>query len=730
MKKTFIIILNAFLLISTILVSGIHLPNQFNQTYLFEKPSIDTIDIEGNTYNEIHIPGLQTIDNPGRPCLPVKGAYLLLPYQTKVDSITITVNDPISLGENYVVKPASTPVPLSYIAFSQPPSPDKSIYSSDTIYPGTLYSEIGTYLFRGYQILVLNLHPVQYQPSTGEIFYYSSMTVNVQLSEDVTDTTNLRNKASDINEIQGKIDNPSLLATYPNVQTTQKADAYDFLILTTSEFQDDFLPLKTAHDQMGMITKIKTLRDINIIPGQVNAEDIRSFIQQEYQTYGIEYVLLGGDSDIIPAKMLYVYGLDEGRWPEETTLPSDLYYACLDGPFNHDGDDLWGEPTDGENGQDVDLYAEVYIGRACVDSKNDVANFVDKTISYLTIDPSSDYLDNYLMAGEYLGDYGVASWGGNYLDLLIDTSSIDDYTTQGIPSDKFTIEKMYDRENEWSSEDILTYINNGVHVINHDGHSYYGYNMKLVNDYVSYFTNDEYFFAYSVGCMAGGFDDPQGYDCFAEYITVKTNHGAFATIMNARYGWFWSYSTDGDGTRFTREFWDAIFGENIPVISKANQDSKEDNIHIIDRSCIRWTLYELNLFGDPTIALHISKPPNVPDKPSGPSSGKINEEYTFSTKTTDIDNDQIYYQFDWGNNDYSEWIGPFQNNEIAEITHTWSEEGTYQIQVKAKDDHGAESGWSEPLEISMPKNKNLNHFQDQLQLIEKILQIIYSLLIT
>jgi len=54
--------------------------------------------------------------------------------------------------------------------------------------------------------------------------------------------------------------------------------------------------------------------------------------------------------------------------------------------------------------------------------------------------------------------------------------------------------------------------------------------------------------------------------------------------MNARYGWFWAYSTDGDSQRFSREFWDAVFGENIPIISKANQDSKEDNLYLIQRS--------------------------------------------------------------------------------------------------------------------------------------------------
>ena len=67
--------------------------------------------------------------------------------------------------------------------------------------------------------------------------------------------------------------------------------------------------------------------------------------------------------------------------------------------------------------------------------------------------------------------------------------------------------------------------------------------------------------------------------------------------MNARYGFFWSFSTDGDSQRYNREFWDAVFGENITEIGRANQDSKEDNLYIINRSTMRWCYYQLNLFG-------------------------------------------------------------------------------------------------------------------------------------
>ena len=98
-------------------------------------------------------------------------------------------------------------------------------------------------------------------------------------------------------------------------------------------------------------------------------------------------------------------------------------------------------------------------------------------------------------------------------------------------------------------------------------------------------------------------------------------------------------------------------------------------------------------------------PPDKPVKPSGTVKGKIGVEYTFSTSTIDIYGDEIYYQWDWGDGEYSDWIGPFESGEIVESTHTWDNKGIHKIKVKAKDDFDCESDWSESLSVTMPKNK-------------------------
>lgn len=103
----------------------------------------------------------------------------------------------------------------------------------------------------------------------------------------------------------------------------------------------------------------------------------------------------------------------------------------------------------------------------------------------------------------------------------------------------------------------------------------------------------------------------------------------------------------------------------------------------------------------------INSPPNKPVKPSGQASGKINVEYTYTTSTTDPDGDQVYYNWSWGDDTYSGWIGPNASGATVSAKHKWSVKGSYQIKVKAKDTNGAESPWSDPLPIRMPTSYNI-----------------------
>ena len=347
----------------------------------------------------------------------------------------------------------------------------------------------------------------------------------------------------------------------------------------------------------------------------------------------------------------------------------------------------------------------MYVGRACVDTCEQAELFVEKTIEYIDRNPGETYRKQVLLAGEYLGFGGISEWGGNIMEELIDGCTEHGYTTEGIPDepDKYKISTLLDRdweENDWPKSELIQRINNGVHIINHLGHGNIDYAMKLRKTDIDSLQNDDLCFIYSQACLSGHFDQT---DCLAEYLTCKTEYGAVAIIMNTREGWGKYYSTDGASQRYNREFWDAIFYEDIIQISRANQDSKEDNIYRIneDSQIMRWVFYELTLFGDPTLGFE-KMSPEKPQKPGGTEEGQTGENYLYSTTTIDPDRNLVYFQWDWGDGTQSEWLGPYDSEEQLETAHRWGENGVYNVKVKAKDTYGLESDWSDPLSVAMP----------------------------
>ncbi len=571
--------------------------------YSFDRPQIVPITIGGKPYQRLVMTDAPNGGNPGEPALPARGAQILIPAGSQVAGIEVTASTKISLGAGYLVEPNAVPFPLSANpADIAPPVPDRAIYSSVRPFPGVSFKEIGTQSFRGYRLLILKLQPVEYLPAVGELSYTPQLTVTVHLEDSVDRPALYRGLPQDNLDVRRKVDNVLTADSYA-AMARQPATAYDLLIITTAVLAASFQPLKDYHDTTGVLTEIHTTTEI----GSSNPDDIRDYIRDRYLYDGISYVLIGGDDDIIPAKDLYV---DSHAGSIEYSMPGDIYFACLDGGWNYDGDSRWGEPGDGDGGGDVDLVAEVYLGRACVGNTTEADRFVNKTIQYLTA--TGNYLRNVLSLGEHLGFGGASEYAANSLEEMIGGSSANGYTTVGFPIYKYDIEEIYDRDwsgNSWPISVLISRINDGVHIINHFGHGNTYYALKMTTSDLSALVNSDYFFLYSQACYSGQFDNA---DCWAERVTTKHDYGAFAVVMNARYGWGSSGSTDGPSQRFAREFWDAVYDayEYKPQLGKANHDSKEDNLYRINESCMRWCYYELTLFGDPTVAFDVDEPQN------------------------------------------------------------------------------------------------------------------------
>ncbi len=638
--------------------------NSLDITISIPEITIDNIiDSEGSKFQKIGFKDCGYIGEIGKPKMPVKSVTLLLSHGTDLVDIEINTGEKIVVEGSYVIEPSQEQIPIDS-GKEQNFAFDRQFYSSGNVFPEKLYEIVDIYEFRGYRILVLNLFPANYIPKTGLLSYYEEFNVKVNLCEKTGINSLFRGLSSDRDQVMNLIDNPEVLDSYANHKVGEiksqfsfdiPSGTYDYLIITNDALYNSdgdytFQDLALSKEGAGYETIIVTTEEIYTnYTGVDNQEKIRNFIIDAYNEWGIEYVLLGGDGDggnvggesgdsIIPARGFYA----EAYGDVDSNIPSDLYYAALDGTWNNDGDGYWGEP--GEE----DLYAEVFVGRAPVDSETELSNFVYKTLAHEN--DAHSYLSKALMVGENLGWY---STGADYKDEILYGSDAQEYTTVGFP-EIYNVSTLYDRDYSpysWDKYDLIPLINDGVHIINHLGHSDVDYALKMYNEDVDLLTNEHFFFGYSQGCYNGAFDnrgpyeDIYSYDCITEHFVTET-HGAFAFIGNSRYGWGDPYGTDGSSQYYDREFFDAIFGENILEIGKANQDSKHDNVGRINQDAMRWVYYELNLFGDPMAMIPGQINDYAPTLTDASVSTMIGDQMTplnFSVVYTDTDSNPPIY---------------------------------------------------------------------------------------
>jgi hypothetical protein len=110
--------------------------------------------------------------------------------------------------------------------------------------------------------------------------------------------------------------------------------------------------------------------------------------------------------------------------------------------------------------------------------------------------------------------------------------------------------------------------------------------------------------------------------------------------------------------------------------------------------------------------------PFKPDIPLGPDQGSPNKELIFTASTTDQNNDDISYLFEWGDGLYN-WSDFAESGETASLSHIFENKGAYCIRVKAIDCYGYESEWSDPLTLTVNTDKSSEY--QKISLIQRLL---------
>ena len=80
--------------------------------------------------------------------------------------------------------------------------------------------------------------------------------------------------------------------------------------------------------------------------------------------------------------------------------------------------------------------------------------------------------------------------------------------------------------------------------------------------------------------------------------------------------------------------------------------------------------------------------------PTGDGQAFPDVSYQLTANASDLDADDVYYQFAFGNGDTTVWLGPYSAGVDCQINNTWTEQGMYDVTVRSKDVWGYETDWS------------------------------------
>jgi len=186
------------------------------------------------------------------------------------------------------------------------------------------------------------------------------------------------------------------------------------------------------------------------------------------------------------------------------------------------------------------------------------------------------------------------------------------------------------------------------------------------------------------------------YDTAGQLYTFAFLDFAFNQVLSIAPGGSWSDTVTWDGSSHG---FPSITESNIMVIAAVFNDEAH-TAYSYPPSSNPFTAYYVDDTAAATPGSSNNQAPNKPNPPSGPVSGAVNVDYTYSGSTIDPNGDDIYYLFSWGDGSDSGWLGPYPSGTHIEAAHRWALGGTYSVTLKAKDDN-LEGSWSDPFTVQI-----------------------------
>ena len=347
-----------------------------------------------------------------------------------------------------------------------------AFYGGDSWYPADVAALDEPYIMRDTRGVVVEVNPFRYNAASHTLRVYTSITVEVADAGAGQVNVLTQRPAKRVDEFERIFDRHYL--NYGAATTGERYSSVpeggSMLVICYDAFMGAAQPLVDWKNQMGVPTTMVAVSSAGSTGSQ-----LKSYVQNEYDTEGVCYILLIGDGPQVP------YNMNDGG-------ASDPMLALLAGS---------------------DDYPEAFVGRMSATNAGEVTNQVTKAIEYeRDAAGGSDWFAKGTgigsSEGSGYGDDGEADWQHQdniRADLLGFT-----YTE---------VDRMYPSTGVTSTM-VRNAVNAGRGFMNYTGHgstqawSTSGFNNTNVNQ----LTNDNMLpFIVSVACVNGNFPNST---CFAE----------------------------------------------------------------------------------------------------------------------------------------------------------------------------------------------------------------------
>jgi hypothetical protein len=579
---------------------------------------VETVYHGSDEFQRLSFIGESFTSEIGKPELPVVRMMLAIP---DCESYSLRVE----LGDSTGFSGAAVwPVPSHAVGYEDEYeyvyevfTIDEDFYQDDALYPeGTaIIAEDGW--VRDQRYVILELHPIRYNPARSLVRCYSSLSVDIRFENPVE--TNIRG----VGPLEAAC--RSVIANYDGIGTTPlqggRSDSCDVSVTwctTVGQCEDvhtDYLMI--VEDSIIDIDALESLAEkkswydclnvalvkVSDIANPISPQAIKDFIQGLYETQSaanvpdghLGYVLLIGDAreaadpgqaqsqELLPAyqdSLLYLDGTDP--W-----VPTDHWYACV---------------------ADTDYVADLAIGRLAVGDTTELQTEVDKIVGYEPVPLSEAWTDSIFLSCSFAHGDGVG-WEGHVadvhkeipaiLDILSDEPSVEVrqlHVHEYVVCDSGNLPDCAHRE--YGRPSNIAAVNDGKLIMLLWGHGWPCGSLSFeAGDADSLDNTSMLPFWINMSCSTGNFANVSqcesfAYDCLGEVLMHRSNAGAVAFFGATR-------ATGNDS--FGRLILEALYDQTYPMIGQAVAEAKLR--HYVQQSHPLRELCAYNLLGDPTLNL-------------------------------------------------------------------------------------------------------------------------------